>query len=166
MHVVGAVTLLERELGLKVELEVLDLVDLLEEDGVKLLLDGDELGGDGLGLLEELLGDGKVSLGDIDNSGGGDNVTLVNAAKGDAVNLVGASDEDQARLELLKEDSAGTSVATSKKDHNGAGNEVLLEGSLADLLVGNKGLTGTLGSRETDVHWLLSRLQSIYNFGG
>lgn len=49
---------------------------------------------------------------------------MVDTAEVDTVDFVGTSDQEEARLQLLEEDDAFASEATSQEDENGTGSDV------------------------------------------
>ena len=98
----------------------------------------------GIGLLglavsgESLVSDlGNVDTSNADGGGGADSVNLVNALEGHSVDLVGTSHEEQAGLELLKENDSLSSESAAEEDENAARLETLSKlGSVVLLAVG------------------------------
>ena len=161
-HLVGPVTLPQGEVGGKVALEVVLLLDGLKDGLVDGLLVLGAAGGNLLllgllALLEEsllgallvglLVAGEVVGVGDLleglavktvdgDGGAGGDNVAGVDATERDTVDLEGTGDEEDTLVEGLEENDALATETASEKDEDGTG----LEGSTG--LVGVLGLAG------------------------
>jgi hypothetical protein len=107
---VGVLAVAEREGGLQIRLEVLNLLDDGDQSSINRLLQSLELLGElllglsilleesflrllclgGLGLLEKnIVNLGDINLAHVNIGGGGDDVGLVDAAEGNSVDLVG-----------------------------------------------------------------------------
>lgn len=160
-----AVAVRETPRSLKVLGEVVDLLDGLKNRGVDVLLLRLLLGGELLLLLaltEELsllgvlarLGLGEVGVvdglgdlgaGNVNLGRGGDNVGLRDTTEGNTVELEGASDEEEARVELLKEDDAATGEATGEKDQDSSRGDRSAERGLGNSLARDLGLADVLG---------------------
>ena len=161
-HLVGPVTLPQGEVGGKVALEVVLLLDGLKNGLVDGLLVLGAAGGNLLllgllALLEEsllgallvglLVAGEVVGVGDLleglaveavdgDGGAGGDHVAGVDATEGNTVDLEGTGDQEDTLVEGLKENDALATEAASEEDEDGTG----LEGSTG--LVGVLGLAG------------------------
>lgn len=160
-----AVAVGETPRSLEVLGEVVDLLDGLKNGGVDVLLLRLLLGGELLLLLaltEELallgvlarlrLGEvgvvdglGDLGAGNVDLGRGGDNVSLRDTTEGDTVELEGAGDEEEARVELLKEDDTATGEAASEEDQDSSGGDRGTESGLAGDLARDLGLANVLG---------------------
>lgn len=148
LHSVGKVSALERKLAREVLVQVSDLGDGGHEGSIHVLLQGLLLLGQGsLGLLslEEFLtglfglfglGLGEVRVlatvpsshaGDVNGGAGGDHVGLVHAAKRNVVDLEGTADEQESRLQLLKEHNALAFEAASQEDQHSSGGDRLAQ---------------------------------------
>lgn len=105
------------------ELSYLGLLALLEESvltlGLRLLLSGE------VGVATNLLDDRRVNAGDVNLGACCDNVAGVDASERDTVDLEGTGDEEDTLGEVLEENNALATEATSEEDQDGTG----LEGS-------------------------------------
>lgn len=111
------------------------LLSLLEESLLASLLLGllpDEVLG-----LADLLDLLLVDSGQVNLLGCGDDVSGVDPAQGDTVDLEGTGNQEDALVEVLQEDDALATEATSEENQNGTGLEGLAglpsAGGLADL---------------------------------
>jgi len=152
---VGLVVFGQREAGADVlgEDGVFAVLDILDECSVDSLLGGhaisvnnlllESLGEECLfisllGLVvadESLVGNlGHIDTGNVDLGAGGEGVNLVDALKGHAVQLVGTSHEEEAGLELLKEDDSVSAESAGKEYEHTASLDALAELGGAALL--------------------------------
>lgn len=158
-HLVGPVTLPQAEVGGKVALEVVLLLDGLKNGlvdgllvlgaaggnllllGLLTLLEESLLGALLVGLLvasevvgvRDLLEGLAVKTVDGDGGAGGDHVAGVDATERDTVDLEGTGDQEDTLVEGLEENDALATEAASEKDEDGT------------RLKGSTGLVGVLG---------------------
>ena len=90
----------------------------------------------GLGvLLEEFVFDlGSIDTLNVDLGASAQSVSLIDSLEGNSIDLVGASDEQKTGGELLEENNAAASEATSQEDEDGAWGNALSE--LGSLVLG------------------------------
>lgn len=83
-------------------------------------------------LLEEGIVDLRnIDSLDVDLGAGSQSVSLVHSLEGDTVDLVGAGNEEETRGQLLEENNASASEATSEEDEHSSWGDTLSElGSL------------------------------------